>query len=188
MAFPCRGAGTGNLTAPRAHSQGRSHIPGNPPFPAPLGARRRGSGWGRGARPRRGRVATPAHRTDLARDPQAAPSGCPCSAASDSGRPARSDSTPTARQLAPAPAGGAAASGGAAPVKERPAAEQLAAAARRAAPRPRRGPAPSFAYRPPAAAPPTASPAARPARPAHLICIAPARGPPARLHSRRPAW
>ena len=100
--------------------------PGNFTFPlAPSAPARReaaaspGSGWGKGAWPGRGRGVTPAHRTDLVRDPQAARNGCPCSANSAAtGRPAL-DTVSDARLLTPAPAGEAAASGESAPVKEK---------------------------------------------------------------------
>lgn len=174
-AFPRRGAGTGEFTTPGAHSRGGTHARElrRPRPSAPAGSAAPAQGGGGRAPGREGVRRPPARRTDLLRDPRVAPSGCPCSAASGSGRPAASDGVSTARQLAPAPAGEAATSGGSAPVKERAGASS---------PRDRRPLcARSSAYRPPTLStyrpprrPSTSTRATHPTRPAHLIYIPPA--------------
>lgn len=161
-----------------AFQRKESH-PGKATFPlAPLApvstvaAAGRGGVWGKGAPPGRGRGATPANCTDLVRDPQAAPSGYPCSADSGSGRLA---SFKHDVHCAAARAGSdwqGSCVRRSAPVKERAGRLPIPGGRLRSGSSPaREGPAPSFAYHPPT----------------HLICIAPARSSPARLNSRLPA-
>lgn len=173
-----------------AFQRKESH-PGKSTFPlAPLAPASRaaaagqGGGWGKGVRPGRGRCATPANCTDLVRDPQAAPSGYPCSADLGSGRLA---SFGHDVHCAAARAGSdwqGSCVRQSAPVKERARRLPIPGGRPRSGSSPaREGPAPSFAYHPP-----TTILTARLARPTHFICIAPARRSPARLNFRMPAW